>query len=175
MTNGVAGRSTTSSGVPSCSIDAVVHDRDAVGQFQRFLLIVGDEDARQVNVVVQPAQPAAQLLAHLRIERAERFVEEQHLRFDRERARERHALTLTAGQLGGAAIRHEVQLHELQQLPDAAADLRFIRPRPAGPDAQARTPRSRTRSCAGRARNAETRTRRADRARCARSRPPLRE
>ena len=99
MTNGVAGCSKTSSGVPTCSIAALVHDHDAVGDLERLFLVVGDEHAGDVNLVVQPAQPLAQLLAHLGVERAERLVEQQHLRLGRERPRQRDALPLAAGEL----------------------------------------------------------------------------
>ena len=77
----------------------LVHHHDAVGHFERLFLVVGDEDAGDVQLVVQPAQPAAQLLAHLGVERAERLVEQQHARLDRQRARQRHALALAAGEL----------------------------------------------------------------------------
>ena len=105
MTNGVAGCSTTSSGVPSCSISPVVHDDHAVGELERLFLIVRDEHAGQVNLGVQPPQPAPQLLPHLGVERAERLVEQQHLRLDRERARQRDALPLAAGELRRVAGR----------------------------------------------------------------------
>ena len=36
------------------------------------------------NLVVQPAQPAAQLLADLRVQGAERLIEQQHFRLDRQ-------------------------------------------------------------------------------------------
>ena len=52
-----------------------------------------------VQLVVQAAQPAAQLLAHLGVERAERLVEQQHARLDGQRAGERDALALAAGEL----------------------------------------------------------------------------
>ena len=49
-----------------------------------------------MQFVVQAPQPAPQLLAYFGVERAERFVEQQHARLDRERARERNALALAA-------------------------------------------------------------------------------
>ena len=73
--------------------------------------------------VVDLAQPAAQLLAHLGVERAERLVEQQHPRLDRERAGERHALALAAGELGRIALVEAVELDQIEQLGDAAADL----------------------------------------------------
>ena len=54
-----------------------------------------------MDLVVQAAQPRPQLRADLRVERAERLVEQQHPRLDRERAGERHALALAAGELVG--------------------------------------------------------------------------
>ena len=42
---------------------AVVHHHHAVGDLERLFLIVGDEHAGDVDLVVQLAQPAAQLLA----------------------------------------------------------------------------------------------------------------
>ena len=77
---------------------------------------MGDEDAGDVQLVVQPAQPAAQLLAHLGVERAERLVQQQHLGLDRERAGERDALALAAGELRGIAVGQPVELHQLEQL-----------------------------------------------------------
>ena len=56
----------------------LIHDDDAVGHLQRLVLIVRHQQAGHVDLVVQPAQPAAQALPHLGVERAERFVEQQH-------------------------------------------------------------------------------------------------
>ncbi len=104
---------------------AMVHDHDLVGDLHRLLLVVRDEDRRHVHLVVQPPQPRAQLLAHARVERAERLVEQQHLGLDRERARERHALPLAARELRRVAVGRAGDLHELEQLVDALADLRL--------------------------------------------------
>ena len=62
----------------------------------------------------------AQLLAHARVERAERLVEQQHLRLDRERAGERHALALAAGELRRVAVAEVREPDEIQQLVDRA-------------------------------------------------------
>ena len=83
----------------------VVHDRDVVGDRHRLLLVVRDQDGRDVDLVVQPPQPLAQLGADLGVERAERLVEQQHLRLDRQRARQRHALALAARELVRVALR----------------------------------------------------------------------
>ena len=86
-----------------------------------------DEDGRHVHLLVQAAQPLAQLGADARVEGAERLVEQQHLRLDRERAGESHALPLAAGELGRIAAGERLQLHELEQLSDAGVDL-LLRP-----------------------------------------------
>ena len=57
---------------PSLSTD------DAVGDLHRLLLVVGDQDGGDVDLVVQAPQPRAQLGADLGVERAERLVEQQH-------------------------------------------------------------------------------------------------
>ena len=102
---------------------AVVHEHDVVGDLHRLLLVVRDEHRRHVHLVVQTAQPVAQLLPHARVERAERLVEQQHLGLDGERARERHPLPLPAGELRGIALAEPLELHELEQLVHALADL----------------------------------------------------
>ena len=56
------------------------------------------------DLLVQAAQPPAQLLADLGVEGAEGLVEQQHPRLDRQRSRQRHSLALAARQLGGVAF-----------------------------------------------------------------------
>ena len=68
---------------------AAVQHRDLIGEVERLFLIVGDENGGQFQPLVQAAQPAAQILAHLRVERAEGLVEQKQFRFDGERARKR--------------------------------------------------------------------------------------
>ena len=92
-------------GAPTCSMRPVVHDHDAVGDLHRLLLVVGDEDGRHLDLLVQPAQPGAQLGADLGVERAEGLVEQQHARLDRQRAGQGHALALAAGELRRVALR----------------------------------------------------------------------
>ncbi len=117
---------------------AVVDDDDLVGDLHRLFLVVGDEHGGDVHLVVQPAQPVAQLLADLRVERTERLVEQQHLRLDGERAGQRHALPLAAGELRRVAVGELLEVHELEQLVD---------PRPWSPPSAACGSRDRTRRC----------------------------
>ena len=92
ITNSLPGLSYSVPGRAGLLDAPVVHDDDLLGDLHRLLLVVGDEDGRHVDLVVQPAQPLAQLGAHLRVERAEGLVEQQHLRLHGQRAGERHAL-----------------------------------------------------------------------------------
>src|SRR4051794_37952364 len=77
----------------------VVQDDDLAGDLHRLLLVVRDDDRRHVHLVVQAPQPGAQLLADAGVERAERLVEQQHARLDRERTGERHPLALATREL----------------------------------------------------------------------------
>ena len=113
----------------------VEHD-DAIGELHRFILIMRDEDRRQSRLLMDVAQPAAQILAHARVKRAKRFVQKQHARLDGERARERDALTLAAGELRRKAAAKSVKLHELQKLRDARRDRRPRGTRASGTNSQ---------------------------------------
>ena len=104
---------------------AFVHHDDLLGDLHRLLLIVGDEDRRHVDFLVQPAQPLAQLAPDLRVERAERLVQQQHPRLHRQRPGQRHPLELAAGELRGVALGEAVEPDESQQLLHARADLRL--------------------------------------------------
>ena len=137
ITNGLAGLLEHLDGARVLLDSSLVHDHDAVGQLERLFLIVRDEHARQVNFFVQPPQPAPQLLPHLGVERAERLVEQQHLRLDGQRPRERDALALAAGELRRIAVAQVVELHELQQVRHLRRDLVVRRPMRARPHAQA--------------------------------------
>src|SRR5206468_9267333 len=107
------------------------------GEFERLLLVVGDEQRGVARAVMHLAQPAAQVATHLCIERAERLVEQEHAWIDRQSARERHTLALAAGQLRRRALAETRQANQLEQLPDATRDLRFGRPLASRPHAQA--------------------------------------
>ncbi len=106
---------------------AGIHQYHPIRHLQRFLLIVGDEQAGDVQLVVQLAQPAAQLLAHLGVEGAEGLIQQQHLGLHRQRAGQRNPLTLAAGELGRIARGHMAELHQIQQLLDPGADRRLGR------------------------------------------------
>ena len=118
ITNGFAGRVVQLARSRDLLDAALVHHDHLVGDLHRLFLVVRDEDSRRVRLVVQPAQPDAQLRAHARVERAERLVEQQHLGLGREGAGERHALPLATGELCRVPVAEALQLHELEQLVD---------------------------------------------------------
>ena len=70
---------------------------------------------------MQAPQPGAQVGADVGVERAERLVEQQHARLDRERAGERHALALAARELRRVALVEAAEADELEQLVHALA------------------------------------------------------
>ncbi len=75
------------------------HHGDLVGDLHRLLLVVRDDHRRRMRLVVEPAEPFAELGPDARIEGTERLVEEQDGRVDRERASEAHALSLPTREL----------------------------------------------------------------------------
>ena len=104
---------------------ALVHYRHAVGDFQRLILIVCHKHAGDVNFVMKLPQPAAQLHAHLRVQRAKGFVQQQHFRLHSQSPRQRHPLPLSAGKLRRIPVAESVELNQFQQLMHLVADFCF--------------------------------------------------
>ena len=103
-------------GLAALEQPALVHDADAVGERERFFLVVRDEDRRDAELALDLADRAAQFLADLGVERTERLVHQQHLRPVRERPRDRDALLLTARELRRQTVVHAFERDEPQQL-----------------------------------------------------------
>ena len=59
------------------------------------------------------------LLAQILVERAQRLVEQEHIRIENEAARERDTLLLTAGQLARIPVGKAAEPHEIKHLVDA--------------------------------------------------------
>ena len=66
--------------------------------------MVGDVDEGDFEFAMQTHEFRLHAHTQMRVERAERLVQQQHLRLDDERTCERHALALTAGELVDRAI-----------------------------------------------------------------------
>ncbi len=95
---------------------AEVHHADAVGQREGFFLVVRHEHGGDAELALDLTDRPPQLFADLRVERAERLVEQQHFGLVREGARHGDTLLLTAGKLGGQALVHALEGNEAQQL-----------------------------------------------------------
>ena len=83
---------------------ALVHHRDPVAHRERLFLVVGHEDERDADLALDALQLELHRLAQLEVERAERLVEQQRARVVHERAGERDALLLAAGELRRLAV-----------------------------------------------------------------------
>ena len=116
--------------------DAVLHHDDAVGQRQRLVLVVRHVDRRAAELAVDAADLGARLDAQLGVEVRQRLVHQDQRRLDDDRARDRDALLLAAGELAGQLVLLADQLHELQRVRDAwrrssaPATPRIRRPKP---------------------------------------------
>ena len=75
------------------------------------------------DVLLDALELDLQLLAQAQVERAERLVEQQRARAVDQRAGERDALGLAAGELAGLAVGEVAELDELERVLDALLDL----------------------------------------------------
>ena len=107
---------------------SVAQDGDPVRQLQRLVLVVGDEDRGLARALVDIAQPPSKIFSHFRVQSPEGLVQEQHPRLDRERPRQRHALALSARELGWEALLQPRKLDEVEELADTPPDLIFRGP-----------------------------------------------
>src|SRR5262249_1713819 len=98
------------------------HHRDAVRHGQRLLLVVGDEDGGDAVRALQALDLDLHVEAQILVERAERLVEQQHLRIGGKAARERGALLLAAGELARLALGELAHVHQRKHLGHARAD-----------------------------------------------------
>ena len=103
--------------------DAVVHDHDAVGHGQRFLLVMRDHDGGDAEPPLQRFHLDPQVGAHPGVQRRQRFVQQQQARRSRQRAGEGDALLLAAGQLRRVFAFLPGQVDQRQQLGHAALDV----------------------------------------------------
>ena len=81
------------------------HDDDPVGEEDRLGDAVGDDHDRRRRPLPQLQQLEIEPLAGQRVEGAERLVEEQHLRLEREGPGDRRALAHPAGELARSGAR----------------------------------------------------------------------
>ena len=122
-------------------------DRDAVAELERLADVVRDVDDRQREPLEQLPQVGLEPPPERAVERAERLVEEEHLRARRERAGERDALCLAAREGRHVTPFGPREADELERLGHARGRARAQGAR--RPSARSR--RSRRRRGAGRA------------------------
>ena len=102
------------------------HHGQAIGEGERLLLVVGDQDEGDADRALQLAQLDMHVLAQLLVEGRERLVEQEDLGAHDQRAGEGHALALAAGELVRAAGAEAGQRHHGQRVGDAAIEGRAV-------------------------------------------------
>ena len=98
---------------------AVLHHDDAVGERQRLVLVVRDVDGRATELGVDAPNLGARFDPQLRVQVRQRLVHQDQRRLDHDRACDRDALLLAAGELPRQLLFLAGQLHHLQRLCDA--------------------------------------------------------
>ena len=102
-------------GRPDLLDAAAIHHHHAVGQRHRLGLIVRDIERGHAEPLLDRAELVAHLHAQLGVEIAQRLVEQQHLRLEHQRARDRDALLLAAGQRRRRALGEILHLDQPQR------------------------------------------------------------
>src|SRR5690348_5311995 len=98
----------------------MVDDGDAVAESLGFVHVVRGEENRAARGL-EFLDEIPDLAARLRIESGRRLVEEEQIRITDDRARNRQPLLLTAGQFSDTTVALLVELHESDDVVDAAA------------------------------------------------------
>ena len=99
------------------------HHRDALGEKDRLLHVMGDEDHGLARALPDAQQFVLHEAAGLRVERAERLVHQEDARVDREGAGDRGALLHAARELRGVAVLEPGQSDEVDEVAGAALPL----------------------------------------------------
>ena len=121
--------------MPSCTIAAVAHQRDPVGERERLLAVVRDEQHRDAERPDDVGHLRAKRLAQERVDVRPRLVQEHELGRRSEGASERDALLLAAGELVRVAPLEPVETDEREQFAGRA------RRAPGGEGRSRRSPR----------------------------------
>src|SRR5262249_15440903 len=96
--------------------DTLLHDRDAVGDAHRLLLVMGDHDGGDVELIQKLEQFSPKLLPQPRVEIAERLVEQEKTRFDDDGAGKGDSLLLASGQRFGPFAARRQEPNEIQSI-----------------------------------------------------------
>jgi hypothetical protein len=76
---------------------AIPEDDHVIGELERFLLVVGDEDRGDVGLLMKPMEPPTELGSNARVERPEWFIQEQYLRLRCDGTSQGYSLFLSTG------------------------------------------------------------------------------
>ncbi len=94
---------------------AFAHDPDPVAEQERLVLVVGDEEGRDLLCLKQATDVEAEALAQVDVEIGEWLVQQDQPRPWGDRPREGDALLLAAGELVGIAVAEPPEADELEQ------------------------------------------------------------
>src|SRR5579883_568484 len=112
-------------GRPDLHDPPLVHDRDVVGHHHGLVLVMGHVEDRDPDSALDLLDLELKRLSQLPIQGAERFIEEQRIRLEHQRARKCHALLLAAGKLARPAIAKFRQAYFFKHLEGLAATSRW--------------------------------------------------
>src|SRR5438552_869486 len=97
-------------------LDATLAEEQRLaGERQRFADVVGHVEDRHPPFVADPHEVREDALAKTDVERGERLVEQEDARFTRERARQRDALPLAAGERDRIALEKVTELQHVDR------------------------------------------------------------
>ena len=102
---------------------AAVHDRDTLGHGHGLLLIMGDHNAGDADLLDDVDELELHFGSELLVEGAHRLVKEQKLRMGCKGSCEGHALALSAGKLVGLSVSEFLHVDKGEHLLDVLLDL----------------------------------------------------
>ena len=102
---------------------ALVHDHQAIGERERLVVVVGDEQDGEAEPYEEGTQLGDEAFAQGTVEGTERLVEHQEARRSRERAGQRDALLFAAGKLRDPAVFESGHADERERVPRSGLDL----------------------------------------------------
>lgn len=108
---------------------AGAHHGHAVRDGEGLALVVGHVNRRHAEGANEVTDLVTQFIAQVDVERAERFVEEQHARLDDEGAGNCHALLLSAGERGRHPVGGGFERHSAERFADAGFAISAETPR----------------------------------------------
>ncbi|CAK7024187.1 MAG: hypothetical protein DELT_03336 [Desulfovibrio sp.] len=113
-------------GRPKLLDHAVIHHGNRVAHGEGLFLVVRYINKGDAKGFLHPLQFELHFLAEFEVERAEGFVEQEHLRLVHEGAGNGDALLLSAGELGDIAVSIAGKAHKPEHIVHLFLDRRFI-------------------------------------------------